>query len=186
MPCPFNTYPLQQLPSPTRKQPCPSFDTMFANSLGSKQVDYVKLAAMLGLSHPRSAANLWGNVKKKMGWNHDASACAYPKSAGSPAGGKAQRATPAAKRKAAAAAEAAAHSESDDEHDKPTPGKKVKAAGAGAKTPRRKLPASKAAKSAPAAVSDDEEEQGGAAGAKVKTEVPVKQEPEPEVESDGT
>ncbi|ROW01203.1 hypothetical protein VSDG_02712 [Cytospora chrysosperma] len=81
------------------------------------EIDYEKLAGEVGMSNPRSAANAWGAIKKKMSWNTN-----------TPAAGKS---TAGAKRKSAATT-----SNDSDADEDASPAKKAKAPA----KPRKKAP----------------------------------------------
>ncbi|KAI4599541.1 hypothetical protein KJ359_001988 [Pestalotiopsis sp. 9143b] len=117
------------------------------------EVDIPKLSQLVGFQNPRSAANLMGQIKKKlsaMEANGDFSVAAVPKTkpatpAGTPRGVAASastrsgRAAAAAKRKTAAVEDAGA--EADNEASEATPGpQKRRATGRGRKAAKAPTP----------------------------------------------
>ncbi|KAK6202224.1 hypothetical protein LQW54_008936 [Pestalotiopsis sp. IQ-011] len=116
------------------------------------EVDIPKLSQLVGFQNPRSAANLMGQIKKKltaMEANGDFSVAAVPKTkpattAGIPRGAtsastRSSRAAAAAKRKTAAVDDAGA--EADNEASEATPGpQKRRATGRGRKAAKAPTP----------------------------------------------
>lgn len=125
------------------------------NACHFKQIDYEKLAGEMGMTNPRSAANAWGAIKKKMAWT----TAAQPATGGKSTGGK---------RKKAATTD-------DDGDDQATPTKKAKATPT--KAPRKK--ATLRPKTPAVAKDSDSDNEGTAAGdEETKAEPEVKAEPE--------
>ncbi|KAF3766951.1 hypothetical protein M406DRAFT_328065 [Cryphonectria parasitica EP155] len=161
---------------------------------GPPEIDYEKLADECGMRNHRSAANAWSAIKKKMAWS--TSAAVGP---GRPA------ARAGAKRKKTADPTDNENSDEGEVKEQP-PAKKTKGAGKKATgTSRKKLPTTLAKKSPSVAEESSDTEvyhersataagtkkmkteasQSGS-GAKGEAERPIKNEPEPDVESDGT
>lgn len=153
---------------------------MSSNQPYCKQIDYNKLAQETNMSNPRSAANAWGTIKKKMAWSTGATPAA-PKSAAS------KSAAPKSTGKRKKTAPASADGDEDDTEDAnvaavtPT-AKKAKKTPA-VKTPRKKATPKSEARAKES--SDEAEGEGSNADKQVKGEPGVKEEPKGDNEDEG-